>query len=101
MSNATEEEPQASEQKAVSRLLMDSEQESSFKHTLSAAKRERFTRMSRAISRDPRLKIVMRDFNAKVGRKTTSDAKFLGAFGLGTRKSRGQMLAYFLCREKM
>lgn len=45
--------------------------------------------------------IIMGDFNAKIGRRTQTDAPSIGDFGLGTRNSRDQMLMDFLNKEKM
>ena len=45
------------------------------------------------------LTVIMGDFNAKVGQKSTTDLNYIGSFGLGRRNERGQMFADFLHSE--
>lgn len=48
-----------------------------------------------------RFVVVMGDFNAKIGRKTTTDLANIGPFGLGIRNERGQMLLNYLSIEDL
>lgn len=48
-----------------------------------------------------KFKIIMGDFNAKVGQRTATDGLNIGNFGLGTRNIRGEMLLDFLNKEQM
>lgn len=46
-------------------------------------------------------KIIIGDFNAKIGRKEIGDLQNIGNFGLGKRNARGRLLLEFLYREGM
>lgn len=48
-----------------------------------------------------RFTVVIRDLNAKLGSKATTDPANIGNFGLGTRNEKEQMLLDFLNREQM
>lgn len=46
-------------------------------------------------------KIILGDFNAKLGQRNVSDPHNIGNFGLGERNHRGQIMLDFLCRENL
>ncbi|XP_029166729.1 craniofacial development protein 2-like [Nylanderia fulva] len=45
--------------------------------------------------------VVMEDFNAKMGPRTTEDLQIIGPYGLGVRNSRDQMLLDYLGSENL
>ena len=43
----------------------------------------------------------MRDFNAKVGLRTSADEKGIGAYGMGMRNERGERLMEFVASRNL